>query len=131
MVRVVVVVVMGVVVVVVVDVMVVLVVTFDQPHFQQLPYIFSYTITLKLNLIMTFLCGPCSCDHSIGCQAVVAKRNKNFFVFEGGGGGGVGEGFHVRFISGSPAKGKRKYGLISNYVGGDIRSGTLQYKRLQ
>ena len=87
MVRVVVVVVMGVVVVVVVDVMVVLVVTFDQPHFQQLPYIFSYTITLKLNLIMTFLCGACSCDHSIGCQAVVAKRNKNFFVFEGGGGG--------------------------------------------
>ena len=96
---------MGVVVAVVVDEMVVQVVTFDQPHFQQLPYILSYAITLKLNLIMTFLSGPCSCDHSIGCQAVVAKRNEKFFFL---GGGEVGEGFHVRFISGSPVKGKRK-----------------------
>ena len=66
-VRVVVVVLIGVVVAVVVDVMVVLVITFDQPHFQELPYILSYVITLKLNLIMTPLTGPCSCDRC--CQA--------------------------------------------------------------
>ena len=36
------------VVAIVVEVVVVLVVTFDQPHFQQLPYIFSYDITLKI-----------------------------------------------------------------------------------
>ena len=81
-VRVVVVVLIGVVVAVVVDVMVVLVITFDQPHFQELPYILSYVITLKLNLIMTPLTGPCSCDRC--CQA---KRE----FFWGGGGAGEGE----------------------------------------
>ena len=40
-------VVIGVVVAIVVEVVVVLVVTFDQPHFQQLPYILSNVITLK------------------------------------------------------------------------------------
>ena len=43
-----VIVVVWVVVVVVIGVVVVLVVTFDQPHFQQLPYILSYVITLKI-----------------------------------------------------------------------------------
>ena len=76
---VVVVAVIGVVVAVVVDVMVVLVVTFDQPHFQELPYILSYVIRLKLNLIMSPLTGPCSCDSC--CQA------KRYFFFSGVGGG--------------------------------------------
>ena len=80
-VRVVVVVLIGVVVAVVVDVMVVLVITFDQPHFQDHPYILSYVITLKLNLIMTPLTGPCSCDRC--CQA-----KQEFLGRPGGGGGG-------------------------------------------
>ena len=55
-----VIVVVWVVVVVVIGVVVVLVVTFNQPHFQQLPYILSYVITQKkLNLLMTPLTGPC------------------------------------------------------------------------
>ena len=37
-----------VVVIVLIGVVVVLVVTFHQPHFQQLPYILSYVITLKI-----------------------------------------------------------------------------------
>ena len=73
----VVVVLIGVVVAVVVDVMVVLVVTFDQLHFQELPYILSYVITLKLNLIITPLTWPCSCD-----SCYQAKRE---FFFGGGG----------------------------------------------
>ena len=43
-----VIVVVWVVVIVLIGVVVVLVVTFDQPHFQQLPYILSYVITLKI-----------------------------------------------------------------------------------
>ena len=84
MVRVVVVVVIGVVVAIVVEVVLVLVVTFAQPHFQHLPYILSYVITLKLNLIMTPLTGPCSCDHSIGCEVVVSQGNEIFFFLGGG-----------------------------------------------
>ena len=76
-----VVVVVEVVVPVVVDVMVVLVVTFDRPHFQQLPYILSYAIMLKLNLMVMLLSERCSCDHSIDRQAVVAKRNENIYIY--------------------------------------------------
>ena len=43
-----VIVVVWVVVIVLIGVVVMLVVTFDQPHFQQLPYILSYVITLKI-----------------------------------------------------------------------------------
>ena len=67
----------------------------------------------------------------LAVRLLLRSVTRIFLYLKGGGGGGGGEGFHVRFVSGSPAKGKRKYGLISNYVGGDIRSGTLQYKQLQ
>ena len=54
-------------VVVAVEVAVMLVVTRGQPHFQQLSYILSYAIALKLNLLKTPSTRPCSCDRLIGC----------------------------------------------------------------
>ena len=116
-VRVVVVVLIGVVVAVVVDVMVVLVITFDQPHFQELPYILSYVITLKLNLIMTPLTGPCSCDRR--CQA---KRE-----FWGGRGGGRERRMFVVILEAAPVQTVVVTVLSSR---GSCRSRTVNVKDL-
>ena len=117
-VRVVVVVLIGVVVAVVVDVMVVLVITFDQPHFQELPYILSYVITLKLNLIMTPLTGPCSCDRC--CQA-----KREFFL--GGGGRGRERRMFVVILEAAPVQTVVVTVLSSR---GSCRSRTVNVKDL-
>ena len=80
-----VIVVVWVVVVVVIGMVVVLVVTFDQPHFQQLPFILSYVITLKIES-----------DNDPLNWAVLRLAVKQLlpsetrFFFLGGGGGGEG-----------------------------------------
>ena len=77
-----------VVVIVLIGVVVVLVVTFDQPHFQQLPYILSYVITLKIESDNDPL------NWAVLRLAVkqLLPSETRFFLFGAGGGGGGGGG---------------------------------------
>ena len=81
------------VVVVVIGMVVVLVVTFDQPHFQQLPYILSYVITLKIESDNDSLNWAVL---RLAVKQLLPSETRLFF----GGGGGWGEGRDVclRFI---------------------------------
>ena len=80
-----VIVVVWVVVIVLIGVVVVLVVTFDQPHFQQLPYILSYVITLKIESDNDPL------NWAVLRLAVkqLLPSETRFFLFGAGGGVGV------------------------------------------
>ena len=80
-----VIVVVWVVVVVVIGMVVVLVVTFDQPHFQQLPYILSYVITLKIESDNDPLNWAVL---RLAVKQLLPSETRFFFFFGGGGVGG-------------------------------------------
>ena len=82
---------------VVVELVLVLVVTCDQSHFQQLPYILSLEPTLKLNLIKTQL-GRAPATISLAVYLLLPSGTRIF----------GGKTFHRRLISGSQAKAKPK-----------------------
>ena len=75
----------------------VLVVTCDQSHFQQLPYILSKAITLKLNLIKTQL-GHALATISLAVKLLLPSGSRIF----------GGKTFHRRLISGFQGKTKPK-----------------------
>ena len=81
---------MRVVVAVVVEVVLVLVVTCDQSHFQQLLYILSNAIMLKLNRAPATM--------SLAVKLLLPSGTRIF----------GGKTFHRRLIAGSPAKAKPK-----------------------
>ena len=91
------------------EVVLVLVVTCDQSHVQQLPYILSNAITLKLNQIKTQL-GRAPATISLAVNLLLPSGTRIF----------GGKTFHRRLISGSPAKAKPKESLTSDYDSGDI-----------
>ena len=78
------------VVVVVIGMVVVLVVTFDQPHFQQLPYILSYVITLKIESDNDSLNWAVL---RLAVKQLLPSETRLFF-----GGGGEGRDVCLRFI---------------------------------